>query len=203
MMGAASNQDPRCFWRADVGEAARLLVEVIEEVRPQVMVTYDEIGFYGHPDHIKAHRVAWRAFTMVRGSSVEVAKFYHTALARSVMRRSAEAMRAAQAKFPAFWAEGAIDDLPFGAEDTEITTEVDARPYVEAKLAAMRAHATQISVDAPWFALSNNIGQEALGVEHFILADGVRGPGGPGAPVEAGGIGEDYDLEVGLFAGIG
>ncbi|WP_214109046.1 N-acetyl-1-D-myo-inositol-2-amino-2-deoxy-alpha-D-glucopyranoside deacetylase [Acrocarpospora catenulata] len=203
MMGAASNGDPRCFWRADVGEAARLLVEVIEEVRPQVMVTYDEIGFYGHPDHIKAHRVAWRAFQTVRGSSVEVAKFYHTALARSVMRRSAEAMRAAGAAFPAFWAEGAIDDLPFGAEDTEITTEVDARPYAEAKLAAMRAHATQISVDAPWFALSNNIGQEVLGVEHFILADGVRGPGGPGAPVEAGGIGEPYDLEVGLFSGIG
>jgi N-acetyl-1-D-myo-inositol-2-amino-2-deoxy-alpha-D-glucopyranoside deacetylase len=84
-----------------------------------------------------------------------------------------------------------------------VTTEIDARPYVEAKLEAMRAHATQIAVDAPWFALSNNVGQEALGVEHFILHVGVPGPSGPGAPYEAGGIGEPHNREDDLFAGIG
>ena len=60
--GHRGNDDPRCFWRADVDEAADTLLGVIREVRPQVLVTYDANGFYGHPDHIQAHRVAMRAF---------------------------------------------------------------------------------------------------------------------------------------------
>ncbi|MGD0068647.1 MAG: N-acetyl-1-D-myo-inositol-2-amino-2-deoxy-alpha-D-glucopyranoside deacetylase, partial [Streptosporangiaceae bacterium] len=64
MMGTAANDDPRCFWRADVDEAATALLGIIREVRPQVLVTYDANGFYGHPDHIQAHRVTWRAFEL-------------------------------------------------------------------------------------------------------------------------------------------
>ena len=62
MMGTEGNDDPRCFWRASLDEAADALLGVIREVRPQVLVTYDANGFYGHPDHIQAHRVAWHAF---------------------------------------------------------------------------------------------------------------------------------------------
>ncbi len=65
-------------------EAAGELVAVIREVRPRVMITYDDRGFYGHPDHIQAHRVAWRAFELAAGSG-PVAKFYATALPRSVL----------------------------------------------------------------------------------------------------------------------
>src|SRR6516164_2937599 len=64
MMGMETNDDPRCFWQADVKQAAGELVRIIREVRPQVLVTYDENGFYGHPDHIQAHRVARRAVTL-------------------------------------------------------------------------------------------------------------------------------------------
>ncbi len=205
MMGVASNDRLNCFWQADLDEAAGELVKVIREVRPQVLVTYDENGFYGHPDHIQAHRVAWRAYELAAdpahpgGEPWRIAKFYYTAMPRSVMKRAAEAMREADVEF---WTES-VDDLPFGCTDEEVTTEIDARPYVGAKLEAMRAHATQIAVDAPWFALSNNIGQEALGVEHFILYAGVPGPSGAGAPYEAGGIGEPYNREDDLFAGIG
>jgi len=73
MMGTPTNDLDGCFWRADVEEAARDLLEVIREVRPQVIVTYDENGFYGHPDHIQAHRVAWRAYELAEG---QVDKFY-------------------------------------------------------------------------------------------------------------------------------
>ena len=62
MIGLPSNDDPGSFWRADLDEAARDLVAIIREVRPRVMVSYDDRGFYGHPDHVQAHRVAWRAF---------------------------------------------------------------------------------------------------------------------------------------------
>jgi N-acetyl-1-D-myo-inositol-2-amino-2-deoxy-alpha-D-glucopyranoside deacetylase len=61
MMGLPDNDAPGCFWQADVAEAAALLAGVIRDVRPQVVVTYDERGFYGHPDHIQAHRVTRRA----------------------------------------------------------------------------------------------------------------------------------------------
>ncbi|MEW9553512.1 N-acetyl-1-D-myo-inositol-2-amino-2-deoxy-alpha-D-glucopyranoside deacetylase [Nonomuraea sp. NPDC050783] len=204
MMGAATNEHPKAFWRADLDEAAGELVGAIREVRPQVLVTYDANGFYGHPDHIQAHRVARRAFELAArpdfgaGEPWRIAKFYHTALPRSVMRRSAEALREAGT---GFLLED-VDDMPFGDRDEDITTEIDARPWIGAKVAAMRAHATQITVREPWYALSNNIGQEVLGVEHYVLAAGVPGPPVPGPPVEAGGLGEPHNRENDLFAGI-
>ncbi|MBB5080941.1 N-acetyl-1-D-myo-inositol-2-amino-2-deoxy-alpha-D-glucopyranoside deacetylase [Nonomuraea endophytica] len=206
MMGAASNDDASAFWGADVDEAAARLVTVIREVRPQVLVTYDANGYYGHPDHIQAHRVSVRAFDLAAdpafrpedGEPWQVAKFYFTATAKSVMRRDAEALADSGT---GFLVEDP-GDLPFGSADDEITTEVDARPWLVNKLDAMRAHATQITVKAPFFALSNNIGQRAAGVEHFILYRGAMGKAIPGAPVEAGGIGEPYTRENDLFSGI-
>src|SRR5260370_4763265 len=90
MMGLPSNDAPDCFWQADVDEAAGELLSVIREVRRQVLVSYDDSGFYGHPDHIQAHRVAWRAFELADGA---VAKFYATAVPRSVLAAGLEAMR--------------------------------------------------------------------------------------------------------------
>jgi N-acetyl-1-D-myo-inositol-2-amino-2-deoxy-alpha-D-glucopyranoside deacetylase len=145
MMGTPGNDDPRCFWRADVNQAAQALLDVIREVRAQVLVTYDANGFYGHPDHIQAHRVAWRAFQQAGGYGLT--KFYVTA----------------------------------APDSAQVTTEIDGTAYLGRKLAAMRAHATQITVDAPFFALSNQIRHEALGVEYYTLLAGPRGPAdGPG-----------------------
>ena len=91
MMGLPTNDRPDCFWQADLDEAAGLLVEVIREVRPQVLVTYDENGGYGHPDHIQAHRVAMRAVELAAdpvgrraGEPWEVAKVYWNAMPRVV-----------------------------------------------------------------------------------------------------------------------
>ena len=178
MMGVPSNDWPGCFWRADVDEAARELVKIIEQVRPQVLVTYDDNGFYGHPDHIQAHRVAWRAFELAGGL---VSKFYATAVPRSVL---AEAMAmlpegegGQQVGGADFSRVESVDDLPFGTDDEKVTTAIDARDYLDAKLAAMHAHATQISVDSPFFALSNNLAQRALGVEYYTLLAGPMEPG--------------------------
>jgi N-acetyl-1-D-myo-inositol-2-amino-2-deoxy-alpha-D-glucopyranoside deacetylase len=204
MMGVASNDHPRAFWRADPGEAAAELVKVIREVRPQVLVTYDENGFYGHPDHIQAHRVSRRAYELAatagygEGEPWQIAKFYYTATPRSVMLRTAEAMREAGAGF----VPEQVEDLDYGCADEAVTTEIDARDRLPAKVAALSAHATQISVRAPWFALSNNVGQQVLGVEHFILGSGVPGSAVPGPPFEAGGLGEPHRCEDDLFGGV-
>ena len=68
-----------------------------------------------------------------------------------------------------------MDELPFGTDDEKVTTEIDARDYLDAKLAAMRAHATQIAVDSPFFALSDKVGQRALGTEYYTLLAGPAG----------------------------
>lgn len=206
MMGEPTNDDPRCFWRADLDEAAAELVTIIREVRPQVIVTYDENGFYGHPDHIQAYRVAWRAYELSgdpshgTGEPWQVAKFYFIAMAKSGMRRVAEQMRGTDFDF---FTEESIDDLPFGSEDAEITTVIDARPYGGAKLDALRAHRSQIAADMPWFVMADRFGTDGLGVEHFRLVAGERGPAGRQMPPEEWGLGEPFDREDDLFAGIG
>jgi N-acetyl-1-D-myo-inositol-2-amino-2-deoxy-alpha-D-glucopyranoside deacetylase len=174
MMGMPSNDLPGSFWRADPGEAAAALTDVIKQVRPQVIVTYDRSGFYGHPDHIQAHRVAWRAFTQSVGTAWQVAKFYANAMPRPVIASALEALRSAGTSFDA---AASVEDLPFGVPDEEVTTEIDVSGYVEAKLAALRAHATQVAVDAPFFAFSNNLGQMVSGREYFTLLAGPRGKG--------------------------
>jgi N-acetyl-1-D-myo-inositol-2-amino-2-deoxy-alpha-D-glucopyranoside deacetylase len=187
MMGTAANDHPRAFWRADPDEAVGHAVAVVREVRPQVLVTYDEKGGYGHPDHIQAHRVAMAAveaaadpaFRPELGGPWQVAKVYWGAVPRSVVRRGIEALAALGEDSP-FQNLGDLDEVPFVVPDELVTTAVDARAHAGAKHAAMRAHATQITVDGPFFALSNNLGQEVLGVEHYRLVRGERGPAGGG-----------------------
>jgi N-acetyl-1-D-myo-inositol-2-amino-2-deoxy-alpha-D-glucopyranoside deacetylase len=175
MVHTPANEHPRAFWRAarDPGvfdAAVGAALDVIRETRPQVVVTYDPDGDYGHPDHIMAHRVATAA---VAGAPDIVAKFYWTATPRSVLRRGFEVLKASQSSY---FAVDSVEELPFGVEDDVITTVIDARAHASAKLEALRAHATQISVDGPFFALSNMLGREALAVEYFRLAKGERGP---------------------------
>jgi N-acetyl-1-D-myo-inositol-2-amino-2-deoxy-alpha-D-glucopyranoside deacetylase len=198
MMGTPSNEHPRCFWRADLREATRELTAVLREVRPQVLVTYDESGGYGHPDHIQAHRVAMAAVDAAAdpmlapeaGDPWQVAKVYWTALPRSVLQAGIDALRAAGDTTFLGGVERA-EELPMGVPDDLISTEVDGRDYLDLKMDAMRAHATQISVDGPFFALSNNVGHKAFGVEYFRL---VRGTAVPDSA--------DTGRETDLFAGL-
>jgi N-acetyl-1-D-myo-inositol-2-amino-2-deoxy-alpha-D-glucopyranoside deacetylase len=187
MMGTPANDHPRAFWNADLDRAVADAVAVVREVRPQVLVTYDEKGGYGHPDHIQAHRVAMAAvdaaadagYRLDLGEPWAVSKVYWSAVPRSVVRRGVEAMAALGETSP-FDGLGDIDEVPFVVSDEQITAAVDGRAHVGRKDAAMRAYPTQITVDGPFFALSNNLGQEVLGTEYYRLVRGRRGPAGPG-----------------------
>jgi N-acetyl-1-D-myo-inositol-2-amino-2-deoxy-alpha-D-glucopyranoside deacetylase len=197
MMGLASNDRHECFWRADLLEAATELVTVIREVRPQVLVTYDDFGGYGHPDHIQAHRVATYATALAEapsfrpdlGSAHAIGKVYWTAFPRGVVRSGIDALRGAgeTTGFAAMDPE----DLPFAVDDALVTTVIDATEFHEAKVAAMRAHATQISVEGGFFALSNNLGSPAMATEYYRLVHGT-----PAGPFDAQG------RETDMFAGV-
>jgi N-acetyl-1-D-myo-inositol-2-amino-2-deoxy-alpha-D-glucopyranoside deacetylase len=188
MMGTPQNDRPDVFWQADLDEATRALVSVVREVRPQVVVTYDEIGGYGHPDHIQAHRVTVAAFEKAGdpsyapelGEPWQPRKLYWTAFPKSVLQAGIDHLK--EVGETNFFGVDSADDLPFGNPDDEVTTEVDARDHLDAKVAAMRAHATQIAVDGPFFALSDNVGQKAMGVEYFVLARGDRESGSAREP---------------------
>ncbi len=197
MVGTPPNDAARAFWNADPDEATAAAVAVIRDVAPQVLVTYDEHGGYGHPDHVQAHRVAMRAVDAAAdpdyrpdlGAAHAVAKVYWTCVPVSVLQRGIDALaHAEQARY-----DGVTDagDIPFAVADHLVTAEVDGTAYRRQKEAAMRAHATQLTLDGEFFALSNNLGQEVLTTEYYQLVRGRRGPG-------AGEHGWESDLFAGL-----
>ncbi|MFH8365769.1 N-acetyl-1-D-myo-inositol-2-amino-2-deoxy-alpha-D-glucopyranoside deacetylase [Streptomyces sp. NPDC018031] len=194
MMGVPQNDRPGAFWQADVDEAAAHLVEVIREVRPQVLVTYDPHGGYGHPDHIQAHRVAMRAadlageraFRRDLGEPHQIARIFWNCVPRPLVEEGFARLRAARPQpFPGV---GVPEDVPGLVDEAEVTTVIDGAGYGAVKAAAMRAHATQIEVSEPWFALSNGLGQPLLATEYYRL---VRGEAAAGT---------EHDLFAGVSA---
>jgi N-acetyl-1-D-myo-inositol-2-amino-2-deoxy-alpha-D-glucopyranoside deacetylase len=167
-------------------------------VQPQVLVTYDQFGGYGHPDHIQAHRVATYAADLAAvtsygpelGEPWEISKIYWGAMSERRMRESLRALRAAgdTTTFEGMDPEGPLP--PFVTSDDDLSAAIDGSAYLKQKMAAMASYPTQITLDGPFFALSNNEGNLMWGVEYFRIARGEQGELGPDG------------LETDLFAGI-
>jgi N-acetyl-1-D-myo-inositol-2-amino-2-deoxy-alpha-D-glucopyranoside deacetylase len=168
MMGTEPNNRPDVFCQADIEEATKYLVEVIDEVKPHILITYDEFGGYGHPDHIQAHRIAMLA---AEKSTWQIQKIYWNTMPKSVIAESMAKMKELGSDF--FGAES-VDDLPFAKDDQFVTSLIDGNSQVEKKMAAMKAHVTQISIDGPFFALSNNLGLQVWGDEYYTLVRGEK-----------------------------
>ena len=182
MMGTESNDRPESFWRADLLEAATSMVSVIREVRPHVLITYDEFGQYGHPDHIQAHRVATYAVSLAAvptfkpelGKFWDVPKVYWTALPKSFIQRGIDAFVAAGGK--GFFGLDEGETIDWANDDDEVTTEIHGLEFEPVKVAALRAHVTQVEQDGDFFTMSEVVGPEAMGIEFFRLAKGTLGP---------------------------
>lgn len=178
MVGTAANNRADCFWRADLLDAARLLVPIIREVRPQVVVTYDDFGGYGHPDHIQAHRVTTYALALAAapgfdpdaGPPWDVPKVYWPAIPRGLV--VAALAHLDEDKKAELLGNFDPQTAPFLVDDDLITTRIDGVAFVDAKRAAMMAHATQIDMDSPFIAMSSLGGPEALGHEFYRIAKG-------------------------------
>lgn len=187
MMGTPPNERTDSFWRAELEEAAVDLAAVMLEVRPHVLITYDEFGGYGHPDHIKANQIAMRAAEMIR-NRWRIQKIYWNTIPISIIEAGIEAMKGSDTQF--FGVDNA-EDFPFAKPDSMVTTVISDEKVLDRKMAAMRAHATQITVDGPFFALSNNLGVQVWGQEFYTLVYGdVAGPF------------DESGRETDLFAGI-
>ncbi len=200
MMGSPENAVPGCFWRADFAEVTAALVAVVREVQPHVVITYDENGAYGHPDHIQANRVTMSAVAAAAeadyrpdlGPPWRIGKVYWTCTPRSVLAEGLEHLKAVN---QTFLQVESVDEIPFATPDELVTTAIDAREFLPHKLAAMRAHASQISTDGPFFSLADGVGQWAFATEYYRRVAAV-------------GAGENQDHDRGqereddLFAGL-
>jgi len=182
MMGTEQNERSDAFWQADLTAASTELAAVIRETRPQVLVTYDEFGGYGHPDHIQAHRVtmygsmlaAAPSFKPELGAAWDVPKIYWTAFPQSNMDRTREVFAAKGIEF--FGGEEPENGTPWACPDALITTQVRDLNLEPSKVQALLAHRTQITKEAPFLAISEMVGPEGLGTEYFRLVRGAIGP---------------------------
>jgi N-acetyl-1-D-myo-inositol-2-amino-2-deoxy-alpha-D-glucopyranoside deacetylase len=181
MMGEPTNDNPASFWQADLTEAARDLVAIMRETRPQVVITYDENGGYGHPDHIQAHHVTVAAFDLSGDPDYEPelgepwapAKLYYQAIPRSQFIEGMQALKERGVQTPEF------DEEPsFIVDDHLITTVIDTGDYLQAKVAAMRAHESQIAMDDFFYAMADGGGRMMFAQETFRLVRGEVGPTG-------------------------
>ena len=187
MMGTPPNERDDCFWKADLDSAASVLAKEMLAKKPDVLITYDEFGGYGHPDHIKAHQIAMRAAEMIR-SEWEIRKIYWNTIPISVIEAGISAMKEVGSDF---WGVEKAEDFPFAKPDELVTTVVSNEELVDLKMAAMKAHATQITVDGPFFALSNNLGVKVWGQEFYTLVYG-----------EKAGPFDSQGREIDIFAGL-
>ncbi len=139
MMGEPSNDDPKCFWKADVEEAAHRLAAVLTDVGADVLTIYDDHGLYGHPDHIQVHRVGLRAAELAA-----VPRVYEATVNRD---RALASMAEMSAEMDAHGIEGpSVDDFDeFGMAEADLAYSIDVTGQLEAKRAAMVVHRSQIS----------------------------------------------------------
>jgi N-acetyl-1-D-myo-inositol-2-amino-2-deoxy-alpha-D-glucopyranoside deacetylase len=178
MMGTPENDAPDSFWRADFDEAVGRLLRVVRDVRPQVMVSYNDFGGYGHPDHIRAALITRAAFERAADDEQPPLKLYETVLG---MARRAEILERAVARGADPWWAPKEDEgdeerqrreefmAQMAAAQGPITTSVDVGQFVDAKHAAMREHVTQLAPTMTFLALTPDDWRELLPTEDFTL----------------------------------
>jgi mycothiol conjugate amidase Mca len=180
MAGRPENDHPDAFARADLDAATGRLVRLVRRLRPQVLVTYDENGFYGHPDHINAHRITVQAFHAAGDPARYMeddlepwspSKLYYTVVPRSAMARFGERLAAYGIEPPMERLERDGDEPPFGTPDELVTTYVDVSACVERKRRALWAHATQMGAEVFFARMPPALFDELFARESFQLVE--------------------------------
>ncbi|GCE07993.1 N-acetyl-1-D-myo-inositol-2-amino-2-deoxy-alpha-D-glucopyranoside deacetylase [Dictyobacter aurantiacus] len=183
MAGTPSNNHPESFYRAVFDEAVRRLVALIRELKPQVLVTYDAFGGYGHPDHIQANRVTNAAFDAAGDARCfpdlslpawQPSRLYYTAMPRSAMIEAMKEMQRSGAPGP--WNNPAMNTAIMGTPDELITARIDVCEYIDHKMKAFAAHKTQIAPDSFMFTIPEAQREQALGYEYFVLVRSALQP---------------------------
>jgi len=167
MVGTPENDDPRSFHQAPLDEAAAKLAAILREERPDVVVTYDSDGTYGHPDHIKAHHVTNAALDVLDQEGWRPGKVYYTAIPRSLMEQFMQQVPEEDRRNDTIQIIGTPDEL--------VTTRLDVSDYVDRKREAFAAHVTQNDPNSWFTTMADQLYRLAFGTEYYQLARGKPG----------------------------
>jgi len=167
LIGTADNENPRSFHQAPLDEAAAKLVAIMREERPDVVVTYDADGSYGHPDHVKAHFVTNAALDLLDKEGWRPSKLYYTAIPRSLMEKFMEQVPEEDRRNDTIRLIGTPDEL--------VTTRLDVGDYVDQKRQAFAAHVSQNDPNSWFTTMADQLYRLAFGTEYYRLARGKPG----------------------------
>ncbi|MEN9922727.1 MAG: hypothetical protein RIS09_241 [Actinomycetota bacterium] len=175
MMGMPSNSKPNTFWQADLLEASKHLVKLIRQIKPDVLVTYDEFGGYGHPDHIQTHRVSMYAaqlaathgFLPESGEPWQIKKIYWNAIPRERMMNAIACL--AERGVTSEFLSDMPGDAPFLTDDSLITSRIVAPQYTDKKLKALAAHKTQVDLQGEFFTTMQMLGDDLSASEYYRM----------------------------------
>ncbi len=197
MMGTPDNGDPRALWQANLFEVAGKIVRIIRRHRPQVILTFDPNGGYGHPDHIQAHQAATiayfvagdpRAYPEHLQEGLEPwtpSKLYWGAFPRSRFQAAADAA----VKMGLELSVPMQEFVKRGMADECVTSRIDVAGFVDLKLDALSCHASQLDPKQIWQQLPPEIRREGLKVETLVRAESRVAP--------------SQGVETDVFEGIG
>jgi LmbE family N-acetylglucosaminyl deacetylase len=180
MAGTPENRDPRAFAQANAAEVVGKLVAIIRQFRPQVMVTFDESGAYGHPDHIAIYRHTTSAFYAAadavqypeHGPAHMVSKLYYTAFPRSFIREMGTWLKSQNY-------EGSFSNLDpekLGIPDEQISVWLNVEPWLETKNRSWSMHRTQMDPNNAMARLPEEIQRRWRSHEYYQLAASRVGP---------------------------
>lgn len=179
MAGTPDNNEAQAFMQASAAEVIGKLVAIIREFRPQIMVTFDETGAYGHPDHIAIYKYTTGAFHAAAdgvqypelGPAHAVSKLYYTSFARRQFLMMAE------------WLEGQdigpfkdVDPQKLGIPDDQISVLLDVEPWQEQKTRAWETHRTQMNPNTPMAQMPIELQRKWRSTECYQLATSRVGP---------------------------
>jgi LmbE family N-acetylglucosaminyl deacetylase len=176
MVDTPANANPECFHQADKEQALERVVTLVRRYKPQVLVTYDERGGYGHPDHIACHLATVAAFEAAgdperfpeAGPPWSPQKLYYTAFPRQPLYKAWQLMR--EQGLPTPLDDPNFDVSRFTVEQEQVTTAVSVLPFIDHKRRAIDCHTTQIRKDGPFLTMPDEIARDVFGVEHYTRA---------------------------------
>lgn len=193
MIGTPSNEHPESFAQADLHEATARLVRLVRQYRPQVLLSYNEQGGYGHPDHLMAHKITMATWDAAgdatqfpdAGAPWTPLKLYYVSFRRALWLKTWTTMH--ERGLPTPMDVPDFDPQRY-VDDPRVSTTLDVKPFLPQKVAALRAHRTQIRPDWMWLGVPDDVREMLLYAEHFVLVQSR-------VPVPAD---EEDDLFVGL-----
>ncbi|HEY0754658.1 MAG TPA: PIG-L family deacetylase [Ktedonobacteraceae bacterium] len=186
MVGTSENDDPRSLFQANPAAVVGKIVEVIRQFQPQVIVTFDETGGYGHPDHITAYKHTTSAFYAAAdavqypelGPAYMVSKLYYSSFPRSAMRKMGEWMREQNAQVEDWVTK--LDPERLGLSDEQIDVRLNVEEFLETKDKSWAKHRTQMNPNNVMAQIPEEIQRQWRRYEYFHLAATRVGPDVPG-----------------------